>query len=192
MYEDLSKQRFGRLFVIKRVPNRGSKRFWLCLCDCGKEKEVSGFQLKRKHTSSCGCLRVELLTLPGDEGSFNSYFSEYKQGAKQRNYSFHLTKDQFRKITSLPCSYCGSFIQPYYAKNRKSLTTVPYLCNGIDRVNNDIGYSVENCVSCCNLCNLMKRGLSVDNFKAHIRKIYHYEEKKDEQQPKQDNPTKHP
>lgn len=30
-----------------------------CVCDCGKERHVSLYDLKRGHTTSCGCYRVE-------------------------------------------------------------------------------------------------------------------------------------
>lgn len=47
----------------------------------------------------------------------------------------------------------------------------PYVYNGIDRVNNDIGYLIENCVSCCKVCNFMKRSMSKNDFINHVNKI---------------------
>ena len=42
--------------------------------------------------------------------------------------------------------------------------------NGVDRENNDTGYVPGNCVSCCKMCNYMKKSLSVEVF---IRRIEH-------------------
>jgi hypothetical protein len=55
---DLSGQRFGR-WVCKTpggVRSRG-ERLWLCLCDCGVEREVLGTSLRSGRSTSCGCLR---------------------------------------------------------------------------------------------------------------------------------------
>lgn len=46
--------------------------------------------------------------------------------------------------------------------------------NGIDRVDNEIGYIYENCVCCCKVCNTMKMNLSVYEFLNHISKIFKY------------------
>ena len=56
---DLTGQRFGRLLVISRSANIRNEAGWLCRCDCGKEKEVRGYHLRRGLTQSCGCLQKE-------------------------------------------------------------------------------------------------------------------------------------
>jgi hypothetical protein len=53
---DLQKQRFGRLFVLRRATNIGLQCAWLCRCDCGGRKVVRGHSLRRGETTSCGCL----------------------------------------------------------------------------------------------------------------------------------------
>lgn len=57
---DLTEQRFGRLVVIKWVKkDKWRQSYWLCQCDCGKEKIVCGNDMKRGKTKSCGCLNIE-------------------------------------------------------------------------------------------------------------------------------------
>lgn len=57
---DLSGQRFGRLLVLKRAPNKQNGRIaFLCKCDCDKETSISSHELKSGNTRSCGCLRRE-------------------------------------------------------------------------------------------------------------------------------------
>jgi hypothetical protein len=56
---DLTGQRFGKLMVIelakKPEGNKNSSSFWLCRCDCGKEKVIDGHSLRRGSSKSCGC-----------------------------------------------------------------------------------------------------------------------------------------
>ena len=58
--EDLTGQRFGRLTAIKLSSTRPAR--WLCVCDCGKEHNVSSIALKNSNTRSCGCMRREVLS----------------------------------------------------------------------------------------------------------------------------------
>lgn len=59
--KDITGQTFGKLTVIHRVTSRpGSKAArWLCKCECGKECEVDGIQLRNGSVQSCGCKRYE-------------------------------------------------------------------------------------------------------------------------------------
>ena len=68
VFKDLSGQKFGRLNVIERSPNRPTRRretLWNCLCDCGKYVSIPGGALVSANTQSCGCLRRDLLTRHG-------------------------------------------------------------------------------------------------------------------------------
>lgn len=57
---DLEGQRFGRLTVVGRAPNRGSVVMWECVCDCGGKKAVSSANLRNHRTKSCGCIAREM------------------------------------------------------------------------------------------------------------------------------------
>ncbi|MCD8195999.1 MAG: hypothetical protein LUE24_02295 [Lachnospiraceae bacterium] len=52
--------RFGRLRVLAEAPPRNSRRYWRCVCDCGRECVVEEYHLKSGHTKSCGCYRREV------------------------------------------------------------------------------------------------------------------------------------
>lgn len=54
-FQDLTGNKYGYLTVIKRLPNKNKKTMWLCRCDCGKEKEVEAYDLKKYPNISCGC-----------------------------------------------------------------------------------------------------------------------------------------
>ena len=58
---DIQGQRFGRYLVLSLFPERKhGKAAWLCQCNCGKERIVSGDLLRSGSAKSCGCLRSEL------------------------------------------------------------------------------------------------------------------------------------
>lgn len=70
-YEDLTKQKFGRLTVLERaddhIQNDGRKVImWKCICDCQTNQDapkysyVSSAHLKRGDTKSCGCYRSQV------------------------------------------------------------------------------------------------------------------------------------
>ena len=44
-------------------------------------------------------------------------------------------------------------------------------CNGIDRMDQKHGYVIENCVSCCKLCNFMKGALDNITFLQRVEHI---------------------
>ena len=57
---DLTGNRYGRLTVLQEdgKTNHGDLR-WLCKCDCGNIKTITGSKLKRGWTKSCGCIQKE-------------------------------------------------------------------------------------------------------------------------------------
>lgn len=173
---DLTGQRFGKLTVIKQwTANKYRKTRWLCKCDCGKEHIAIADNLKGGNTKSCGCYKNTFRILPKDLASFNAFYSQYVYNARNRKIFFRLNKDEFRSIASKACEYCGSEPVSHYATNRytaKFAEAVPCFINGIDRVDNSKGYEIQNCVSCCGLCNYMKRSISVEEFLNHVKKIH--------------------
>ena len=47
--------------------------------------------------------------------------------------------------------------------------------SGIDRIDNNQGYTLINCAPCCKLCNFSKRELSIDDWKAWLKQICKYQ-----------------
>ena len=52
---DLTGKRYGRLSIIKQVEDHRHGTYWLCKCDCGKEKVIRGQSLREGLSKSCGC-----------------------------------------------------------------------------------------------------------------------------------------
>ena len=56
-----------------------------------------------------------------------------------------------------------------YGKNK-----IPEPFNGVDRIDSSLGYSVNNCLPCCEKCNKMKLVYETNDFLNHIKQIYEF------------------
>ena len=173
---DLTDQKFGRLTVIKRsYPNgNGGEPRWLCKCECGKKTVVRGACLRKGEIQSCGCLRIEKLKnrlrLPLGLASMRSAIDSYKRNAKIRGIEYNLTEKEFAKITKMDCYYCGA--KPNNIRNRDNERYHgEYIYNGIDRKDNIKGYTVDNVVPCCRICNMAKSNLTEKEFRDWIKRL---------------------
>lgn len=66
---DLTGSRFGRLAVLARVGTLRGRPTWLCMCDCGAFPVVTGENLRKEITTSCGCFHRERLAQSGKAAS---------------------------------------------------------------------------------------------------------------------------
>lgn len=169
--------KFDRLTVVERMGSVQQKKLWRCECECGGIVDVTTDRLRSGHTKSCGCLSREIIgnIRRKDDGvaSFNALYRKYINGAKRRGYDFDLSKDEFKELTSDNCYYCGSV--PLSGNYGYVYRNGDYIYNGIDRVNNEEGYVLNNCVSCCTVCNKMKHMLTKEYFLNHISKILEHQ-----------------
>lgn len=169
-------QRFGRLVALHDVGrNKRKLRLWECLCDCGKLTVVPMSDLKKGGTNSCGCLKNELSSKRAKksigESSLTFLFHVYKIGARKRGLEFLLTRKQFKKLTQRNCFYCNE--KPYKTIYRPGVNG-KFIYNGIDRKDNTKGYTIDNCVTCCSMCNNMKHAYTQQDFLTKVGLIYNY------------------
>lgn len=176
---DHTGKRYGRLVAIqicgKKIhSNNKTRNVWLCRCDCGDEVEVIGNYLTTRKTQSCGCLASDLTKernkskrkAIGDSAKLFAW-NNYKNQALKRGHEWSFTLEQFVEICQRDCHYCGSPPEIQVKLGSYSRWTR----NGIDRVDNSIGYTPENSVTCCFACNRMKSTLSVEVFIAKAKAI---------------------
>lgn len=157
--KDIIGKKFGRLTAIAFKEKRHQNhQYWVFKCDCGNLHTAAYFSVKRGDTKSCGCLRNEnskkmcqLKYLGKGVSGFNQVKANYMRKAKKRKIKFNLSDKQLHLLFEKKCYYCE--ISPYKSKS-------DYIYNGIDRVDNDNGYLIENCVSCCYNCNIIKSGVT--------------------------------
>jgi hypothetical protein len=181
---DLTNQRRGMLTILHftgETKYARPSKVWLCQCDCGTLKKLSVAELRQ--ATNCGCVyrnylstfghknkgKLPSCTLPVQESNKRSHFRSYKNNAIKRNYSFELHEEEFRSLIIQNCHYCGS--PPSSLKKDYHRPEGSYLSNGIDRVDNSIGYEKTNCVPCCVICNRAKDIMTVEEFKTWIKKV---------------------
>ena len=174
-------QRFGRGVVTKKYgKDHRNCIIWELVCDCGNVYTAITGNLNYGHTKSCGCYNkdvvkenlkkaVQKLTLPKGHAARNMLLKSYQTHAIERNLNFELTNDQFFTITKQICHYCGISPETIY-KSRNS----EYIYNGIDRVDSNLGYTLDNVVACCKRCNQAKNNMSQEDFISWISRVYHW------------------
>lgn len=137
---NLAGQRFGKLTVIERngTNNNGSAT-WLCHCDCGNTKTVSGRELVKGDTKSCGCARHN----PRKHGMSNTRLYKIWIGIKGRccNQSDRAYKNYGGRGIHLCKEWADSFdcFKEWALDNGYNDTLT------IERVDNDKGYFPGNC-----------------------------------------------
>lgn len=159
----------GRLTILSREGFDSSQKALVKVkCDCGNEKIIRRNNFLYK-TQSCGCYKAdhirETMGKPASWVGSVQVFNHYKREASERNFSFILSKEEFKEIISKSCFYCGAM------PSQKVIRYPSFVYNGVDRVNNSLGYQLDNTVPCCWRCNRMKHTLSVEEFIDHLRKI---------------------
>lgn len=159
---NLTGNKFNKLLAICPVnkTSNGSYR-WKFKCDCGNETVSVGYQVKSGWIRSCGCLRK---TKNKFVSVAKRIFVDYRYKAKIRNLKFNLSFKNFTQLLIGQCHYCG-------ATPRIRQRTWKTKVNGIDRKNNKLGYSKNNCVTCCIVCNRAKGKLSYKEFTEWILRI---------------------
>lgn len=185
--KDLTGKRFGRLECLSFSGYRpiGKKQpiwqaQWLCRCSCGNTKNFMAAQLINGNSKSCGCyakdVAAELAKKLGAESKQNDgsiaarqLYANYKHGAKKRGLYFEISFEQAMKLYEGDCVYCGA--KPTKI-NHIAASNSFFKYNGIDRVDNDIGYIPENCVSCCKKCNEAKKAMKLEEFADWIKAVY--------------------
>ncbi len=99
-FKDLTGQRFGRLTVIKQIPNNENNKVrWLCQCDCGNTHITITHNLIKGLCRSCGCLQQEVIN-KNQQRKYNTYdlSGEYGIGYTYKGEEFYFDLEDYDKI----------------------------------------------------------------------------------------------
>ena len=144
---DLTGKRFGKFIVIERdkslvQPSGQTKTRWKCLCECGNVKIVTGSNLKRGNVKSCGCYAKENPSHTTHGFSKTRIYHEWK-GIIARCYNPNTTR--YSDYGGRGITVCDEWREDFKkflewsAKNGYSENLT------IDRIDNNKGYSPDNC-----------------------------------------------
>lgn len=175
---NLEGKRFGKLLIL--CPDGRAKDgsiLWKARCDCGKEITTRGYCLVRQSTKSCGCFRKDICSklssthrvrLGRGIAARNAAFKHYMHSAIRSNKIWEISIEEFTRLASNKCYYCGSGPSNLLHEPRFN---GDFTYNGLDRMDNLRGYTLDNVVPCCWVCNRMKSKMSLKEFLEHISKI---------------------
>jgi hypothetical protein len=140
-------KKFGRLTVIgPSVAIKQKSKTVLCQCECGAQCVVIPYQLQSGHVRSCGCLKLEINTAQARRLFIKhgkKWSLEYKawEGIKQR--CFNPNSSGWHKYGSRGITVCQDWLK--FENFYKDMGDKPSKKHSIERINNDKGYSKENC-----------------------------------------------
>lgn len=137
--------RYGRLVVISRELSEKplKRRKWLCRCDCGKEKFVTGDCLREGKTKSCGCLRSEVTSARTRVHGMR-HSPEFGVWSGMRNRCNNPNNDFFASYGARGIKVCDRW-QNGFAEFYADMGPRPSPKHTIERLNNDGNYEPSNC-----------------------------------------------
>lgn len=177
---DLTGRVLGRWHVIGRTTSRPRARVWgtrnkktgfgktsyyECQCECGTIRQVQSTALRCGYSLSCGCLLRQMKRTDDGVSARKQLIAVYAKAAAARNYEWGISDPIALKLFSSSCHYCG--VEPM---NRFTATrgTGYLMYNGIDRMDNKLGYVYGNVVPCCEICNRGKSSRSYEEFSKWV------------------------
>lgn len=166
-------ERYAFLTTVKFEKVRGTSG-WHCKCFCGNETWVRSYALISGRTKSCSCMSSAIRNETYytnhphviRESRVNEIFYAYKAGARKRHRCFELTKEDFIKMIEAGCHYCGLIPDTQNLK-----------FNGVDRIDNEKGYTLENCAPCCFQCNKAKGTYTTLEWEEWVSRISAFQAK---------------
>ena len=165
------------LFSVVAYDEKSRK--YILRCECGSESKVNCTYIKQSFTNKnilLGCknctknTKRKHLWLDDFESAKRKVYLRYKSKAEEREYCFELQENEFFKIIQENCIYCGQ--EPNMElkdSGRNSFDGFKF--NGVDRVDNSIGYILGNSVPCCKICNMAKSTLTKTEFFEWTKRV---------------------
>ncbi len=142
-FTDLTGHRFCRLIVVSRhnSPSDRSKPTWLCECDCGKTKVISGVSLRRGNSKSCGCLCIDRSRVVNRvHGMKNT--RTYRIWSGMKNRCVCSTSKDFKRYGARGITLCPEWMM--FEAFHVDMGNPPDGMT-LGRIDNNKGYCKENC-----------------------------------------------
>lgn len=149
--QNLVGQRYGRLIVLSFVEKRSGHSLWECLCDCGARTSALGTNLKRRNTSSCGCLHKETTSrVKKTHGCSGGSRREYTAYQSMIGRCYRSSRRSYRHYGARGIVVCDRWKNGEGALSGfecflADMGEHPGAGYSIDRMNNDGNYEPSNC-----------------------------------------------
>lgn len=137
---NLEGQRFGRLTVLSRDKSK-LRVHWLCLCDCGATKSISGNAIRRGSTVSCGCRMREIGGHNKAHGMrFTKEYEAWKHMKARCSKTYDISYKNYGAIGITVCDEWKSSFDLFF----KHIGPCPSERHSIDRIDVSKGYFPGN------------------------------------------------
>lgn len=138
-------KQFGRLTVIaEEGRTQLGIAVWLCLCECGNTISVRGTNLRNGRTSSCGCYKKEYAAQRRISHNLcKTRIYRIYAGMKSRCYNTNTPR--FPRYGGRGIAICEEWKNDFQAFYDWAITNGYRADLSIDRIDNDKGYSPDNC-----------------------------------------------
>ncbi len=150
--EATKQRREARIKLNKQLEEIATTNQRICV-KCNKEFECFKTYANKESQKCHSCFeiqaKIELSRKPRERiykaelfNNLKLHYSNYIKNALRRSKDISLQFEEFCKLVTLPCYYCNEI-------NEGEV-------NGIDRLDNDKDYTLDNSFPCCGICNRMK------------------------------------
>jgi hypothetical protein len=157
---NLTGQKFGMLSVLSEAPKQGGKSYWLCRCDCGGTHTVAVSHLRSGAIGHCGCVkRARFIRFATKHG--HSRLPEFQVWLDMRKRCSNPRDKAYKNYGARGITVCerwAAFENFLEDMGRRPIKTA------IDRIDNDKGYSPDNCrwVSHTDNCNNRRNNIFIE------------------------------
>lgn len=142
--KDMTGQRFGLWTVVSKAGNApGGAAIWNAICDCGNVGLPIGADLRSGKSTSCGCLqRAAARKTRLTHGETGTRLHRIWKGMRARcNIK---TSSSYDRYGARGITICPEW-EDFDAFHKWALSSGYKDGLSIDRINNDLGYSPDNC-----------------------------------------------
>lgn len=139
MKKDLTGMRFGRLVVLREAGRQRRRVLWECLCDCGNYCNVISTNLTTGNTLSCGCIANKYSYTQSHKTRLYSIW----RGIKQR--CLNPNSPEYHRYGGRGITICKEWENDFGAFKRWASANGYQDNLTIDRINNNQGYTPDNC-----------------------------------------------
>lgn len=139
---DMTGRTCGRLIVIALEGIRPGGAVWRCVCSCGARTVVRGRHLRTGDVKSCGCLQKERLSARRRSHG-GSLTPEYSVWLGLRKRCFNKNDRAYKNYGGRGISICERWAK--FDNFIADMGPRPSLDHSVERIDNNRGYSPDNC-----------------------------------------------
>lgn len=153
---------FHRLTVLEELKERkGGNVCYECECVCGNIVKVKGKYLRNGDTKSCGCLNIEKITQQGYQNKKHGFSNlpEYNVYIGMISRCTNKNNKRYYRYGARGIDVCDRWMESF-ENFYKDMGGRPFKGAQLDRIDNDKGYSLENCRWATAFENSMNRNVS--------------------------------